>query len=132
MRTMRAVLLLGLLAACGGGSPDAQAMGAGRSYTEWLYQGQFDRLWQRFAPEMQRTFPKPGDLAALAGKTARELGQETGTPVERLTTVGSTRVYSRIAHFARANQAVELQWTLTDDGRVTGLVVHPVPDSAAR
>ncbi|MBA2626575.1 MAG: hypothetical protein H0U85_01030 [Gemmatimonadales bacterium] len=142
MRAARAFALALAFAACSGQpadrpaaadrstaarGDDAATIEQGRTYTQWLFGGELDKLWARFTPEMQRTFATPRDLAAFAARTSEDLGNETGTPSENATTAGGMRVYSRTVQFARSPRPVEVQWTLAADGGVTGMFVRPTP-----
>ena len=134
MRVRRVVLLLGITLACQPAASDQRAsMEQGRTYTDWLFGGQLDKLRARFSPEMQRTFPTVAELSSFVTRTTSELGKPSGTPTERMSLVGSTHVYSRVMQFDHASGPVEVQWTMGEDGRVTGLLIHPaMADSAAR
>jgi len=61
------------------GSPLEQ----GRIYTAWLYQSQYQKLWDRFSPEMRQTFGSVADLASFAGRSVQQLGAERGAVDER-------------------------------------------------
>ena len=130
---MRKMVLIPALAilACTAAPRQEPTLEQGRLYTTWLFGGQFDQLYAKFSPEMQRTFPSVAELAAFVSRTTRDLGAEQGTPSEQVTSVGQTRVYSRTARFERADRPVEVQWTVDQAGRVTGLLVHPVPADSA-
>jgi hypothetical protein len=126
---MRAIILatLCLTGACA--SPRQDARDQGRAYTQWFYQRNFEPLWARFSPEMQRTFPSPESLAAFAGRTVNQLGREQGAPLEELSQQDTLTVYSRQATFERSSHPMLLQWTLTRDGKVTGFLLRPADDS---
>ncbi|HLS47572.1 MAG TPA: hypothetical protein VK012_03575 [Gemmatimonadales bacterium] len=108
------------------GNQDAEANG--RLYTEWFYGSDFERLWDRFSPEMKETFPTSAELASFAGDAVAELGREQGSPQEAVVEEDSLTIYTRLASFDRAPNPVLLQWTLARDGKVTGFVVGPAPD----
>jgi hypothetical protein len=120
---LAAILLAG---ACDRAAPEPDAEANGRQYTQWFYGQDFDRLWERFSPEMKQTFPTAAELATFAGATVAELGAERGTPTERVMEEESVTVYTRLASFERAPNPVLLQWTLARDGKVTGFVLRPV------
>jgi hypothetical protein len=131
-RIAAALAAIMLAGACERAAPEADAEANGRQYTQWFYGQEFDRLWERFSPEMKQTFPTAGELARFAGATVAELGAELGTPTERVIEEESVTVYTRLASFERAPNQVLLQWTLARDGKVTGFVVGPATgDSAA-
>ena len=97
----------------------------GRIYTSWLYQSQYQKLWDRFSPEMRQTFGSVTDLASFAGHAVQRLGAEHGSVDEHVANEKPYRVYTRTASFKRARDPVLIQWSLADDGQVTGLVVRP-------
>ena len=110
----------------GSGGPIQQ----GRLYTTWLYGSQYDKLWDRFSPEMRQSFGSVSDLASFAGRAVSRLGREHGVVDERVEAVSPDQVYSRTASFDRARHPMLLEWSLAADGKVTGLVLRPAPDSA--
>lgn len=127
-----AVAAILLVAGCERGVSTASPEANGRMYTEWFYGQEFERLWDRFSPEMKETFPTPAELARFAGHTVAELGAEQGSASERVSEEDSVTVYTRLASFERAPKPVMLQWTLARDGLVTGFVVGPaVPDGSS-
>ncbi|HEU4800152.1 MAG TPA: hypothetical protein VFS94_05930 [Gemmatimonadales bacterium] len=119
------VALLLVAAACAPEAPDAEARDQGRTYTAWLQDREFEKLWERFSPEMQRTFASSADLAAFAGQAMADLNGETGAPDETVTQEDTLMVYTRRAALANSGSQVVVQWTLTQDGKVTGFVVRP-------
>jgi len=132
MRGIRAVTVLALLSACGGTSKPDPMLEQGRQYTDWLFKGRFEPLYARFSADMRKTFPSVTELSSFVSKTTAELGSQRGQPVERVTTVGEMRIYTRTARFEHATGPVEVQWTFDRSGQVTGLLLHDVPpDSAA-
>lgn len=127
------VVVAGVLA-CGTGGDRTQeaALADGRRYTSWLYAREYDKLWERFSPELRRTFGSTDELADFAGRALVRLGSEQGTPAEEVTGGERDRIYSRVAAFDRAAEPVVIQWTLADDGAVTGFVVRPAADTTGR
>ncbi len=121
-----------IAAACAPGSdrPDNALLEQGRQYTSWLYGSEYDKLWNRFSPEMRETFGSVGDLASFAGRAVTRLGREQGAVDERVDRAAPFRVYSRTASFDNAPSRMRLEWSLTEDGKVTGLVLRPEIDSA--
>jgi len=102
----------------------------GRLYTDWLYGSQYEKLWDRFSPELRQTFGSVTDLASFAGWAITRLGRERGIVDERVDRADPYRVYSRTASFDGSRQQMLLEWSMADDGEVTGLVLRPAPDSA--
>jgi hypothetical protein len=99
----------------------------GRLYTSWLYGSQFQKLWDRFSPDMRQTFGSVGDLASFAGRAVTRLGREKGAVDEQVSDAEPLRVYRRRASFDTSNRQMLIEWSLAKDGEVTGLVVRPVP-----
>jgi hypothetical protein len=100
----------------------------GRQYTDWLYGSQYEKLWNRFSPDMRQTFGSVGDLAAFAGQAVKRLGQERGQVDERVETASPLRIYSRTSAFDRSAHKMRLEWTMAEDGEVTGLLLRPALD----
>jgi hypothetical protein len=115
------------LAACAppGGRLAGRTMEQGRTYTNWLYGAEYGKLWNRFTPELQRVFGSASELGAFAGKAVTRLGQERRTVDEHIADLKPDRVYSRTAAFTAAKFPMVIEWTLTKDGAVSGLVVRP-------
>lgn len=113
--------------ACAGGheGSDRFLMEQGRLYTSWLYGSEYDKLWNRFSPDMRQTFGSVGDLASFAGRAVGRLGRERGEVDEKVEAAAPLRIYSRIARFDKAAQPMRLEWSLDEDGEVTGLLLAP-------
>jgi hypothetical protein len=127
-----ALLLIVLAAACSGaaGRSDSSPIKEGRRYTAWLYGSEYQKLWERFSPEMQQTFGSVTDLASFASRAVKNLGVEQGKVDEKVEDAEPFRVYSRSASFDRSRHRMLIEWSLAKDGAVTGLVVRPeLPDS---
>src|SRR5687767_15522565 len=73
------------VAACA--SPETRTNGQfvkhGRQYTAWLYGNEYNKLWDRFSPEMRQTFGSVGDLASFASRALTQLGPERRLVDER-------------------------------------------------
>jgi hypothetical protein len=117
-------------AACSPGNdrPDRLLMEQGRQYTTWLYGSEYQKLWDRFSPEMRQSFGSVTDLAAFAGRAVTRLGREQGAVDERVDRAEPFRVYSRGASFDNAPRRMRIEWSLTEDGKVTGLLLRPDTD----
>jgi len=108
------------------GDTDApRLMEQGRQYTAWLYGSQYDKLWDRFSPEMRQTFGSVADLASFAGRALTRLGPERGVVEEDVDQSEPFRIYTRRASFDHAAQRMLIEWSLARDGAVTGFVVRP-------
>jgi hypothetical protein len=111
-----------------GGAPP-RTLEQGRLYTSWLYGSQYQKLWDRFSPEMRESFGSVADLASFAGRAVTRLGPERRAIGERVESVAPFQVYQRTASFDTSRRPMLIEWSLAGDGAVTGLVVRPVPDS---
>ena len=100
----------------------------GRQYTAWLYGSQYEKLWDRFSPDMRQTFGSVGDLASFAGRAVTRLGHERGQVDERVEAASPDHVYRRTSTFDGSRHKMLLEWTLAEDGEVTGLVLRPAID----
>ena len=113
--------------------PDGQFVQQGRLYTAWLYGNQYNKLWDRFSPEMRQTFGSVGELASFAGQAFTRLGTERRVVDESVMEAAPFQVYTRAASFNKTQHPMLIEWSLASDGEVTGLVVRPAPtDSATR
>jgi hypothetical protein len=106
--------------------PDQKLMKEGRTYTAWLYGSEYNKLWDRFSPEMRQTFGSVADLANFAGRAVKNLGAEQGKVDEQVNEAEPFTVYSRSASFDKSRHRMLIEWSLAKDGAVTGLVVRPV------
>jgi hypothetical protein len=105
---------------------DPELLQEGRTYTAWLYGSEYEKLWNRFSPEMQQTFGSVADLASFASQALKNLGAERGKVHEQVNDAAPFKVYSRSASFDRSRHRMLIEWSLAKDGAVTGLVVRPV------
>jgi hypothetical protein len=108
--------------------PDGQFVQQGRMYTAWLYDSEYNKLWDRFSPEMRQTFGSVTDLASFAGRALQQLGHERSVVDERVEKADLFLVYSRAASFNKTQRPMLIEWSLAQNGEVTGLVVRPVPE----
>jgi len=120
--------------ACGphGDSPNNSLLRQGRQYTAWLYGSQYQKLWDRFSPDMRQTFGSVADLASFAGQAVTRLGREQGQVDEKVETESPLKIYSRTSTFDRSHHKMLLEWTMGEDGAVTGLVLRPALDGETR
>jgi hypothetical protein len=126
------VLLIALAIACSSRADrtDNSLIQEGRTYTTWLYENEYRKLWDRFSPEMQQTFGSVADLASFTSRAVQNLGTERGRVDEKVEEGEPFGVYSRSASFDKSRHRMLIEWSLTKDGAVTGLVVRPeLPDS---
>ena len=135
MDAQRWVLALAfVLAACtpDKARPNGQFVEHGRQYTAWLYGSEYNKLWDRFSPEMRQTFGSVGDLATFASQALTRLGPERRLLDESVQDADPLVVYTRDASFDKSRQRMLIEWSLAKDGAVTGLVVRPSPEEEKR
>lgn len=131
-RTWSLALAMAALACSSPGErPDSELLQQGRTYTAWLYGSEYDKLWERFSPEMRQTFGSVSDLASFASRAVKNLGTERGSVDEKMKKAEPFRVYSRSASFDKASDRMLIEWSLAEDGAVTGLVVRPAGADSA-
>ena len=104
---------------------DQQLIKEGRTYTAWLYGSEYNKLWNRFSPEMQQTFGSVADLSSFATRALRNLGSEQGKVDEQVKAAEPDWVYTRSASFDKSRHRMLIEWSVAKDGAVTGLVVRP-------
>jgi hypothetical protein len=104
---------------------DKQLIQEGRTYTAWLYGSEYNKLWNRFSPEMRQTFGSVADLSSFATRALRNLGSEQGKVDEEVKAAEPDWVYTRSASFDKSRHRMLIEWSVAKDGAVTGLVVRP-------
>jgi hypothetical protein len=112
--------------------PDSALLQQGRMYTAWLYDNEYNKLWERFSPEMRQTFGSVADLATFASRAVRRLGTESGQVDESVEDADPYRVYTRQASFNKSTHRMLIEWSLAKDGAVTGFVVRPAAGDSLR
>jgi hypothetical protein len=128
------VALAAATLACGprGDSQTSSLLKQGRQYTAWLYGSQYEKLWDRFSPDMRQTFGSVSDLASFAGRAVTRLGREQGQVDEKVEAASPLRIYSRTSTFDRSRHKMLLEWSMAEDGAVTGLVLRPALEGEAQ
>ncbi len=106
-------------------APSNSLLKQGRQYTEWLYGSQYQKLWDRFSPDMRQTFGSVADLASFAGQAVTRLGRERGRVDERVEAEAPVGIYSRTSTFDRSKHRMLLEWTVEEGGVVTGMLLRP-------
>jgi hypothetical protein len=127
-----AVAILALACARPKERPDGQFVQQGRLYTTWLYGNEYNKLWDRFSPDMRQTFGSVGELASFAGQAFTHLGAEQKVVDESVMEAEPFLVYTRAASFNKTRHPMLIEWSLDRDGEVTGLVVRPAPTDSAK
>jgi len=118
--------------ACGprGDSQTSSLLEQGRQYTAWLYGSQYEKLWNRFSPDMRQTFGSVSDLASFAGQAVTRLGREQGQVDEKVEAGSPLKIYSRTSTFDRSHHKMLLEGSKAEDGVVTSLVLRPALDGS--
>jgi hypothetical protein len=127
-----AVAVVALACAPKADRSDQKWIEEGRTYTAWLYGSEYNKLWQRFSPDMQQAFGSVADLASFAGQALSNLGAERGKVEEAVRDAAPFRVYTRSASFDKSRHRMLIEWSLAQDGAVTGLVVRPAVESGTQ
>jgi hypothetical protein len=125
-----AIVVAAVACAPRGDQQDRRLIEQGRLYTNWLYGSEYDKLWDRFSPEMRQTFGSVTDLGSFLGRAVTRLGPERGAVDERVESSEALRVYRRAASFDKSRQRMLIEWSLAQDGDVTGLVMRPEPSDS--
>jgi hypothetical protein len=115
-----------------GDQSDQKLIQEGRIYTLWLYGNEYNKLWERFSPEMRQTFGSVADLASFASQAVSHLGAERGKVDEAVKDAEPYRVYTRSASFDKSRHRMLIEWSLAKDGAVTGLVVRPAAGDSTK
>lgn len=121
------IAVAALACAPAGERPEGQFVQQGRLYTAWLYGREYQKLWDRFSPDMRQTFGSVTDLASFAGRAIQQLGPEQQVVEESVKVAEPFLVYSRAASFNKSQSPMLIEWSLARDGAVTGFVVRPQP-----
>lgn len=103
----------------------------GRLYTTWFYEGQFDRLWPRFAVEFTAQLGGEPGLRTFRDQVQSQLGAEAQLVSERVERVGNASAYTRIAKFEKIASRIMVSWVFADDGTVVGFQVVPEQQGTA-
>jgi hypothetical protein len=80
---------------------------------------------------MRQVFGSASELGKFAGKAVTRLGRERGAGAEHVAETRHDEVSSRTATSSSAKSPVTIEWSLTKDGAVNGLVVRPADTAAA-
>ncbi|HEX2250063.1 MAG TPA: hypothetical protein VHH32_06910 [Gemmatimonadales bacterium] len=121
-----ALIMAAVACSPSGDRAEPELLQEGRTYTAWLYGSEYEKLWQRFSPEMRQTFGSVTELAEFASQAVKHLGVEQGKVDETVNDAEPFKVYRRSASFEKSPQRMLIEWSLAEDGAVTGLVVRPV------
>ncbi|HEX8673760.1 MAG TPA: M23 family metallopeptidase [Longimicrobium sp.] len=132
-------VLLGLFTAgccCDGVSPGVvpgSTLDRGRQYTKLFYDGDADRLWEQFSPEMRQLFGTPAGVREFAAEVRRDFGTERQVQDEQTLAWFGRDLYHRASSFTGTSGTVWINWTMSVAGVVEGFEVKPgVPEAPTR
>lgn len=129
MRTAAAVLVLAAAPVCAAAQQDdSPSLARGRQYAQWLYAGQVDSLWTRFAPQMRTAIPSTEAMRTMQQQIQAQTGAETEVLGERIMDpppAPGVAVYVRSARFAAAPVVLDLTIVLDSAGTIHGLNLRP-------
>lgn len=131
--------LLGLFAAGCGKEPitpgpiPGSALERGRLYSDLLYRGEADRLWEQFSPDLRRLFGSPAGVRGFAAQVRRDLGTERRVLDEQAIPWLGRDLYHRSASFSATPGPVWIEWTMNAAGTIEAVEVKPgVPEAPTR
>ena len=103
----------------------------GRLYTTWLYGNEYNKLWDRFSPEMRQTFGSVGELASFAGRRSPAWAESRvrGRAGER---AEPFLVYTRTASFNKAQHPMLIEWSLAGMAKSPAWLLRPATPTTAQ
>jgi len=105
---------------------DAEDRRVVHRYTEMLYDGELDALFEKFSPEFRETMPRDR-LTVIHAAMGERFGKEIQLLGEETANKGEYRAFARWARFDKAEDVVEVQWILRPDDTIAGLFIQPAP-----
>jgi hypothetical protein len=129
MRVAAAALALATTPVCAAAQQaDSVGLMRGRQYAQWLYAGQVDSLWARFAPQMRAAIPSAEAMRGMQQQIQAQTGAETEVVGDRIVETPQAPgllVYVRSARFATAPMVLDLTIALDSAGAIHGLNLRP-------
>ena len=109
---------------------DERTMALGREYAALLHAGDYEKLWEKSAPEAKERFGTLERFKTEGGSVMANVGAEMGMVSERVEPARqgmvANKLYLRIGHYAKTGQTpVRLVIGLKNDGTIAGLQVRP-------
>lgn len=98
---------------------------AGRQFTQWFYNDELDKLWERFSDEMKSAMDDDVDELAGVREQIRPLGAEVEVVDEQVVESDGFMVYLRTVRFANQEGRVRIQWAIEEDGEIGGFYIRP-------
>jgi hypothetical protein len=81
-------------------------------YTQWLYDGSFDLLWDNCSNTFKLTYGSSDYFAMMQQAIISDLGKETQVRNERVISIDTSRLYERSASFEKIGDPVAIEWWL--------------------
>jgi hypothetical protein len=81
-------------------------------YTQWLYDGKFDLLWDNCSDTFKLTYGSSDYFAMMQQFIMSEYGKETQVRNERVISIDTSRLYQRSASFEKIGDPVAIEWLL--------------------
>lgn len=97
----------------------------GQLYTQWLYTGELEKLWNQLSPELRQVFGSVAGLRKFRSDVQSGAGTERRVLEERVIPWLGSEIYHRTASFSGTSDRVWVQWTVDPSGRVLALLVQP-------
>jgi hypothetical protein len=88
----------------------------GQICTQWLYSGDLSDLWTKLGPVMRQALVSETGLRELRDNMLQQWGPEVILISESVETNGALQVYRRLAHFAKQEGNVEVQFAFDPRG----------------
>ena len=108
---------------------DERVMTLGREYAAMLHAGEFDKLWEKSAPEAQQRFGTLERFRTEGGSVMTNVGSDMGMISERVEPARqgmlANKLYIRMGHYSKTGQTpVRLVIGLKNDGTIAGVQVR--------
>jgi beta-lactamase class A len=94
-------------------------------YTQWFYQGDFDKLWQRFSSQMKSALGNEDGLKATQQQFMSQAGKEQQHLSEEVTSQQGFLTCTYTARYSKAGTPFSLEWSFDKDGTIVGLFFKP-------
>jgi murein DD-endopeptidase MepM/ murein hydrolase activator NlpD len=100
-------------------------------YTQWLYEEEYDALWNKSTAAFQMKFGNVENFAANGQVISTQLGPETQVIDERMFFVQGIYVYDRAAYFQEPPIPISIEWGLDDAMNIVWFDINQLPEEAS-
>lgn len=125
MKTLSILLALMLTAVHAVTPPADEPEHLGAHYTQLLYMGELEPIWEQFSPEMQELFGSFDGFVAFQEEVTAQLGAEVTVLEEIVREEDGLTVYLRSSLFENLELPILTQWTTDPAGTVHGFLITP-------